>query len=363
MELYKSKLVRIFYNITNRCNLYCHYCYAGSGHPVDQAQLSLDTIERIASDGRKCGASSVLLSGGEPFFRKDWFDVFSVFDDYGYDLSVSSNGTLINEKTIQKLTKFKNIIFQISLDASEQNFDKIVGVNGTFKRVTKAIDLLLANGYEIQVNSVLHKSNFQDIPFLIRYSYERELLLRFTLLSTDYGRAKGSPLSLDLSQIQKVIQAVHVSRKVNPYVELNIPPLLLHPDDLFHISPSCGWMHHQCGIQSNGDVTICGLSGGRPDLVAGNVKSQSLEYLWNNSPLFRKLRLLEITKIKEICGICPFLSVCGGSCRLTPYISTGDFYAPNGVCQMFYEALKRGDIEDFPSYVINLGFMECLSQN
>ena len=90
------KLHRIFYNITNRC----HYCYANSHKSVDNEQLSINSIEKIASDGKKCGASSVVLSGGEPFFRRDWFDIFKTFDDYGYELAISSNGVLINDKTI-----------------------------------------------------------------------------------------------------------------------------------------------------------------------------------------------------------------------------------------------------------------------
>ena len=248
------------------------------------------------------------------------------------------------------------------MDGSEENFDKITGVPGTFTRVTNAIDLLHSNGYDVQINSVLHKANLNDVPFLIKYSYEKNLPLRLTFLNTTYGRAKFNSQDLSIIQIQKIIKAIHVARKVNPLIELNLPPLLLHPDEMFSISPSCGWMHHQCGILSNGDVTICGLSSERPELVAGNVKSQSLQDIWLNSPLFESLRCLDAQKIKGICGICPFLTVCGGSCRLTPYLLTGDFCAPNNFCDMFYQAMKDGSIEenDFPSYVVSLGLMKSV---
>lgn len=360
MSTTDNSLHRIFFNITSACNLYCHYCYANSRKMVDRDLLPIGLIESIASEGKECGANSVLLSGGEPFFRKDWYQVFSVFNDLDYELAISSNGVLIDEKVVEKLGDLKNVIFQISLDGSERTVDKITGVKGTFKRVTRSIDRLLEAGYNVQINSVLHKDNFQDIPFLIRYSYEKRVVLRLTFLSTDYGRAKRNPRNLHLEQINKIIKAIHVARTANPYIELNIPPLLLHPDDWFSISPSCGWTHHQCGILSNGDVTICGLSLERPDLIAGNVKSQSFKDIWHNSSLFKKLRSLDVKSIKGVCNICPFLTACGGSCRLTPYVSTGDYYAPSHLCQMFYDALKYKQIEadDFSSGVLSIGLMQ-----
>jgi len=360
MSTNKSILHRIFFNITSACNLSCHYCYANSRRMADRDLLSLKVIERIASEGKKCGATSVLLSGGEPFFRKDWFQIFSSFDDHDYELSISSNGVLIDEKKIESFGSLKNIIFQISLDGSEKTVDKITGVKGTFTRVIKAIDRLLENGYSVQINSVLHKDNYNDIPFLIRYSYEKKVVLRLTFLDKNYGRAEKTTRDLDLGHVNKIIKAIHIARTANPYIELNLPPLLLHPDDWFPISPSCGWTHHQCGILSNGDVTICGLSSERPDLVAGNVKNQSFKDIWDNSPLFKKLRSLDVKNIKGVCKICPFLRACGGSCRLTPYVSTGDFYAPNPLCQMFYDALRYNQIDedDFPSGVISLGLMK-----
>lgn len=326
----------------------------------DRDLLSLREIERIASEGKECGASSVILSGGEPFFRKDWFEVFSIFNDYDYELSISSNGVLIDDKKIEKFGSLNRIIFQISLDGSEKTVDKISNVKGTFKRVDKSMKRLLKNGHKVQINSVVQKDSYYDVPFLIQYSYEMKVALRFTLLNANYGRAKENSQGLDLERIIKIIRAIHVARTANPYLELNLPPLLLHPDDWFPIAPSCGWVHHQCGILSNGDVTICGLSSEIPGLIAGNVKNQSFKSIWDNSPLFLKLRSLDAKKIKGVCKNCPFLKACGGSCRLTPYVSTKDFYKPDSFCQMFYDALKHGqtDENDFPSGIISLGLME-----
>ncbi len=360
MSTKRSILDTIFFNITSGCNLSCHYCYLNSGRMTGSDLLPLGVIERISVEGRECGASSVILSGGEPFYRKDWYEVFSIFNALGYQLRVSSNATLISEIAVERLEKLNNVVFQISLDGSEAAVDKITGVNGTFKRVIRSIDKLLENGYDIQLNAVVHKDNYHEIPFLIKYSYEKGILLRLTLLSAEYGRAKENSRELDLVQINKMIKAIHLARTVNKNIELNIPPLLLNPDDWFPISPSCGWTHHQCGILSNGDVTICGLSSERPDLVTGNVKNQSFKDIWQNSPLFNKLRSLDAKNIKGVCSVCPFLEACGGSCRLTPYITTGDNYSPTSICQRFYDALKYRKLEedDFPSGVLSLGLIK-----
>ncbi|MBD3217158.1 MAG: radical SAM protein, partial [candidate division Zixibacteria bacterium] len=325
MKSMNDELQRIFFNTTSSCNLKCYYCYASARRRIDRDMLSLNDVKNLAEAGRRCGTKSVVLSGGEPLIRKDWVEIFSIFDDYDYQLAVSTNACLINKNSICKFSSFKDIIFQVSLDGDEQTMDKISGVLGTFKRVTRAIDLLISNGFEVQINTVVHNENYHCLPFLIKYSFERKIALRLTILNTDYGLARNKSHILSLEKLIRIIKAIHIARTANPYIELNIPPLLLHHDDWFPISPSCGWVHHQCGVLSNGDVTICGLATDFNELIAGNLRKQPLDFIWDNSELFKKLRSYTKEDLKGVCRICPFIDACGGSCRLTPYAKNRDF--------------------------------------
>jgi radical SAM protein with 4Fe4S-binding SPASM domain len=351
-------LDKIFYNITHNCNLKCHYCYAKSDNSIYANHLSLTEIATLAKDAKECGAAQVLLSGGEPFVRSDWFEIFQIFKDLDFAISISSNGSLISPDLAERLSGNNAPVFQISFDGSDLTIDTICKHSHISEKIRTGIEILINNGFKVQLNCVLHLTNYADLPYLVQYSYEKNIPLRITLLNLNYGRGlESEPLAISLRQLTKVIRAMHVARKANPLVELNLPPLLLHPDDWFTISPSCGWAQHLCGIMCNGDVTICGLSIGAANLVAGNIREKCFQDIWHNSALFSELRSLTHKSISGVCKKCPFLEACGGSCRLNAFMESNNFCAPNHLCQSYYEAIINKTIPetDFPSGVLSLG--------
>ncbi|MFB5620767.1 MAG: radical SAM protein, partial [Nitrosopumilus sp.] len=109
----EQKIHTLHYNLTNTCNLKCSFCYINAVQKPTH-ELPLSMIESLANDFHDLGGQKVILSGGEPLVRKDWYDVFKIWDDLGIRLSVVSNGTQIPKpNVISKLKNFSNIIFLI----------------------------------------------------------------------------------------------------------------------------------------------------------------------------------------------------------------------------------------------------------
>ena len=352
-------LDRLFLNVTEACNFRCTYCYARAATTACADPLSLHKLRSLAREASALGASSVLLSGGEPFVRPDFLDVVDAFADQGLQVSISTNGSLVDGATAKHLAKYDGLLFQVSLDGDRTSVESLAQVPGAFDHVVKGIDALCAAGHPIQLNCVLQTANYPDIPFLIRFAAERDIVLRLTLLSTEYGRAREHPDALSFDSLNRVITAVHYARKAYPNVELNIPPLLLHPDDWFAITPACGWARHMCGILADGSVTVCGLAIGHPELVVGNVLTAPLTTMWNSAPLFTQLRSHTLADISGICSECPFLSACGGSCRLSAYVAGDGFCGANALCTEYAHAVTSSDtpVDDFPSRALHLGLM------
>jgi radical SAM protein with 4Fe4S-binding SPASM domain len=336
-----SELHTLFFNITHTCNLRCIHCYANARNAEKQRKedaLSLKEIDNLATEAKELGAERVVLSGGEPFLRKDWFEIFKTFNSLDFTVAFSSNGTLINRKIALSLSKFGNVEFLISLDGDRNKHELMRKVPGSFNKTLKAIKLLQEMEIPVQINCTINKVNYSSVPFLTKFSRDWGLSLRLTLLNSSAGRGKEiKDNTLTTEQIVNLINYCHEIRLRGSRVFLNLPPLLLPPEDIIPIgNPSCGWANGLCGVFPNGNVSICALAHEHPELMAGNIRNHSFKEIWLNSPLFNELRSLETQKLEGVCKICSFREICGGGCRLSAYKNHGSFLAPCAICQEFY---------------------------
>src|SRR5512143_232426 len=92
---FKPRLV--FWEVTKGCNLRCIHCRATAtelSSPLDlPTAKAKDIIEQIAAY-----ASPILvLSGGEPLYRRDVFDLARFAADRGIRVALATNGTLVTK--------------------------------------------------------------------------------------------------------------------------------------------------------------------------------------------------------------------------------------------------------------------------
>jgi MoaA/NifB/PqqE/SkfB family radical SAM enzyme len=120
-----------------RCNLRCSGCYSGSF--VKSDGLPHELVDRILREAKEMGIYFVVISGGEPFLRKDIFDIFSEHDEVFF--LVYTNGTLIDDRKADALVELGNVLPCISVEGFEKETDARRG-NGVFRRIMAAMDRL-----------------------------------------------------------------------------------------------------------------------------------------------------------------------------------------------------------------------------
>ncbi len=120
-----------------RCNLRCVGCYADRYSKEDD--LSYEDLDRVIGQARDMKVGFITILGGEPFIRKDLFDIFKKYNDCYFQ--VYSNGTLITEELCEKLKEVGNVILQISIEGYEKETDERRG-KGTWNAIMKAMALL-----------------------------------------------------------------------------------------------------------------------------------------------------------------------------------------------------------------------------
>ena len=79
-SLFHNTPVYVQFYITARCNLTCEQCniiYANA----DVEECTIDEIKKVADNFAKIKVAIVLLTGGEPFARKDLPEIIKAFQE------------------------------------------------------------------------------------------------------------------------------------------------------------------------------------------------------------------------------------------------------------------------------------------
>jgi len=169
-------------SITERCNLRCTYCMPAAGIPLSPKShiMTYDEIYTVAKKFVDLGVTKIRITGGEPLVRKDVEIVLRKLATLPVELSITTNGVLIDKYvTIFKECNIQKI--NISIDSlQKQKFDSITR-RKDFEKVMQNIKLFTNDSFfKVKLNCVLMKNtNDNEIVDFIEYTRERNLNLRF----------------------------------------------------------------------------------------------------------------------------------------------------------------------------------------
>jgi MoaA/NifB/PqqE/SkfB family radical SAM enzyme len=126
---------------TMKCNLSCYGCYAGDYRK--SLELTLAEIDSILVQMKEMGVYFAVISGGEPFFKEDIFEIFRKHSDMAF--LVFTHGGLIDEEMVARLVEVGNVMPAFSLEGYERETDDRRGP-GHFAKVMRAMELLRGAG-------------------------------------------------------------------------------------------------------------------------------------------------------------------------------------------------------------------------
>lgn len=137
-----------------KCNLNCFGCYAGM-YKKDQ-DLPFEVLDRVLNEAKEMGIYFIVVSGGEPFFRRDLLDLFEKHNDMAFH--VFTHGGLLDEKLVGRLAELGNVLPAISVEGFKEETDKRRG-EGHYDKVVKAMTLLKEAGILFGFSNTLTSQN------------------------------------------------------------------------------------------------------------------------------------------------------------------------------------------------------------
>lgn len=164
------------------CNFSCRMCYVRKTRKEvqehDRKILTLQDWLRIAKEAKEAGMLELLLTGGEPLLWPDFWSLYEELIDMGFIISINTNGSLIDEKAVERFLRRPPQRINITLyGACDETYQKLCGISGVFHQVDNALRMLNTAGIDVKLNCSLTPVNQADLDLIIDYAKEHNLLL------------------------------------------------------------------------------------------------------------------------------------------------------------------------------------------
>ncbi len=148
--------------LTGKCNLKCIHCYAVTER--DKPVMSTGEIKKIINGLAKTGCLFLHLTGGECTLRNDFSAIYKHAYNKGIILTISTNGTLINDKIIALFKECPPYRIFVSLYGSNNIIhEKITDVKGSFNKTIDGLKKMKAANLNVFVNCLAMKDNIEDM--------------------------------------------------------------------------------------------------------------------------------------------------------------------------------------------------------
>jgi MoaA/NifB/PqqE/SkfB family radical SAM enzyme len=122
--------------------------------------MSDERLDGLIAEAKELGVSFMVIGGGEPLTRPIILDLAEKYPAIMF--LVFTNGLLIDEAVIKKMSENRNIVPLISLEGYENDTDKRRGA-GVYEQVMKAIAKLKEKNIFWGSSLTMTRANFADV--------------------------------------------------------------------------------------------------------------------------------------------------------------------------------------------------------
>jgi len=158
----------IFWELTKGCNLRCIHCRASATELSSPDDLSTETAEAIIDQIAEVSSPILVLSGGEPLFRSDIFELARYGTEKGLRVALATNGTLVTKQVAQKIVDSGVKRVAISLDGADAaTHDTFRGIPGAFDAAITGFRNLKNLGMSVQINTTIARHNAHQLPHVL----------------------------------------------------------------------------------------------------------------------------------------------------------------------------------------------------
>ncbi|MGA1868441.1 MAG: radical SAM protein [bacterium] len=328
----------VVWELTLRCNMNCAHCGSEAGERRGEELNHEEALDFCHQLGQM-GCELLTLLGGEPFLREDWDDLALCLNRYNVKVNAISNGYLMDQALVDRIKKAHLANVAISLDGLKDTHEKIRRKPGSYERVMNALSLLRQNEVSSAVVTTITKDNIMELDELFHIACDKGVEIWQLQIGVPRGNLCEHRNFVvqpeDLPAIEQFILKVRNNRRIQVDVADNIG-YFSRNEEMLRSSVSrqrhlpfftgCFAGIQALGIEANGDIKGCLSMPTLPEFIEGNIRRESLAYIWNKPGNFSYNRDFDTSMLKGECSSCEYNYVCRGGCKSTAYCYSGSIF-------------------------------------
>jgi heme b synthase len=349
----------VFWETTAGCNLRCIHCRRVTiADQLTPQDLTTEESFRLIDEIAETGKPVFVLSGGEPLFRSDIYEIARYAADAGLPVALATNGTLIDDAVAQKIKDSGVQRVSISFDGADpETHDHFRGLPGSFDAAVRGFKALRNVGLPVQINTTVANHNKEQLEKMRALAKDLDAigLHLFLLVPVGCGVEIAEDQMISAAEYERVLNwmydvereehdlqmkatcAPHYFRvmRTRSAEERRSGTAVELPASHARQTKGHGKMHAATKgclagtgvtfVSHRGEIFPCGYL----PVEAGNVRQQTFGDIWQNSDLFAEMRNPDLLEGK--CGACQFKNLCSG-CRARSYGVTGNYLAEEPFC-------------------------------
>lgn len=274
--------------ITQRCNLNCIHCY-NTNHV--EYGIEKDKVFEIISTLRKMGLYEVTLTGGEIFCRKDTMEIIKFLRERYLSVQLNTNLNMVTDDLIEELSELGITLISTTIYSMNKNVhDAITRTDGSLEKTIKNICRLREKNINVEVKTMVMRENYMELEEIKRFCDAKKIPFSIdaTLFKGLKKCGKIEQHEIDTAQYKKILYMI---KNENEKVSSNMP--------------ICPETRNIVTVLHNGNIVPCI----KMQVKLGNVYSDKIEKIWNESELLNKIREYKWKDLNE-CYNCKEKGVC-----------------------------------------------------
>ncbi len=223
----------LFLKLGYKCNNNCTFCVTGDNHPREFIDFKI--IKKTLEQNNK-KYNSIVLTGGEPTIRKDFFRILELAYKLGYRITLQTNARMFfYEKFCDKIKDYE-LKLMININGPNARIhDAITCVKGSFEQTISGVKNLQKYGFYITGKIMLTRLNYKYVLNTVKFMHKLGLKEVWLVFLTPFGSAKKN-FEIVVPKYSEVIPFVNKTLfwlKKNTNVNIGVegfPYCCLHPE-------------------------------------------------------------------------------------------------------------------------------------